>query len=356
MTENFDTKPISSNCVVGATRLATKHEYTTTMILCKIIKIALGLLVLLLTFWAGDFRGWERREALIQRCGVYVYGTQQEIENYYTMRERDFFNKTGFFPESCEAREMIASIRSERPLVVVGPFAVFVDNNGGKFSVRERQSIMPLVELEIHEQSKRLFLVSSIEKGCIVPRFTASLNYTEDGIYEKSGFSVHRENGTLERIYIDTKGIGIFDIMRVYENGVQFIYRLNDLTWEKIAEEPYSSTLINVENMLSPYNELLKNNDSNENEELRGCLKIKLYKNWYFCFHLDSETFAESALNRVDAATTKCLPVESSPHSMKSSFHNLYSIAGSCQTTQTNAPPPNASGSPQSLSSPSADV
>ena len=142
-----------------------------------------------------------------------------------------------------------------RPLVAAGPFAVFVDNDSGEFSVREIQSLLPLVELESHEQSKRLLLLSSREKGWKLPRFRVNLKYSEDGLYERGGFSVYGEDGMLARIYFDTQGAGVFDKMYVYENDTPMVYRLNNFSWE-----------------LCPYPELLQDVEDTDSEVENGDL------------------------------------------------------------------------------------
>jgi len=165
-------------------------------------------------------------------------------EDIYTMLEREFSEKTGLPLESPEVEEYMAEVRTlmemiGQPLVAVGPFVVFVNHEGDKFSVHEMQSVkqekgllLPLVELKGSEASKSLHFTSSAEKGGRIPRFFAQLVYSEDGIYEKSNFSVHKD-GTFERIYYDDQGIGVFNRMVVFENGMMNTYSLNELSWEK---------------------------------------------------------------------------------------------------------------------------
>jgi len=174
---------------------------------------------------------------------VFAYDAGQKLDNYYEMEERAYFDRTGMSPESPEAREWIAMLRkNERPLVEVGPFVVvFVDDDIGKrFSVRGAHLHTPLVELGVFEQSKHLHLLSSLEKNWKVPRFRANLHYLEDGTYEMGSFSILSEDGTLARRYFDLQGIGVFDIMHVFENGIRHTYHLNGLTWERVDDEPES--------------------------------------------------------------------------------------------------------------------
>ena len=225
-------------------------------------KIVLKSLVFLFVFSLGfilsELRFTDRRGNSYQPAGVFVYDTEQKIEDYYTMFERQFSKEEGKPLESPEVKEFMAMVREQgRPLVAAGPFAVFVDNTGGTFSVRdispklEGALFFPFVELKISEQSKRLDLISSQEKGGKMPRFRAQFVYSKDGVYEKGSFAVHREDETLERIYIDSKGIGVFDLMRVFENDVQYVYSLNDLTWKLKRELPYPDKLKDTEAHLS---------------------------------------------------------------------------------------------------------
>ena len=247
MSKESDTELIPSNCETESIRPVAKRESQWHLICRKIIKIALCLFILFITFYLGDFSGWTRCRLLTERSGVYVYDTQQKLEDYYKMVEREFIDYTGVGPGGYTEKKALDLLLSERPLVTVGPFAIFVDN-GGKLSVREIQSLkqergllLPLVELKNDGQSKCLRLFSSSEKDRKVPRFSASLYYSEGGMYERSWFAVHREDGTFERVYIDTKGIGVFDIMCVFENGMQTTYHLNGLSWEKVEEGGYGT-------------------------------------------------------------------------------------------------------------------
>ena len=165
---------------------------------------------------------------------MYLHDTEQTIEDFYKMTEV-------VSPECSEAGDMIALMGRDRPLVTVGPFTIFVNNDTGVFSVHDAQTLMYLVRLKSNEQSKYLRLASLLEKGWRVPRFSASLIYSEDGVYKEGIFSVVREDETHDRLYFDSKGSGVFDIMHVYENGVPVKYHLNNLTWERampIDESP----------------------------------------------------------------------------------------------------------------------
>ena len=102
----------------------------------------------------------------------------------------------------------------------------------------QTNSILPLVELESREQSKILSFFSTVEKDWRLPRFASELIYSEDGIYKRGYFAVHGgDGGTAERVYFDSQGTGIFDIMDVYENGIRSRYHLNGLTWKQVDEQ-----------------------------------------------------------------------------------------------------------------------
>ena len=255
------------------------RKYTMFLVFRKIIKIVLCILILLLTFWAGDFRGWTRRGLLTEVDGVYVYDTQQKLENYYEMFEKQFCLEAGLPPASPKVREFIDKVRElGRPLVAVGPFRIFVDNEGDKFSVREIQHdqvlSFPLVELECREQSKYMEFTSSYETGLRLPRFRATFIYSEDGSYRKGCFAVQGKDVMFERFYVDTKGIGVFDKMRVFENSMQTTYHLNGLSWEKVDEQQYPEALKTREDDILKHTQLFRDgnqfdrNPSNDDHEV----------------------------------------------------------------------------------------
>jgi len=52
------------------------------------------------------------------------------------------------------------------------------------------------------------------------------------------------------RTYIDTKGIGFFDGMELFENDIQTTYLLDGFYWKQIAKKPYGTLLKDYENTL----------------------------------------------------------------------------------------------------------
>lgn len=206
---------------------------------------------------------------------VYADSTNQKLEGYYQTMERTILDQAldqaGLSPESPEVRKMIANIRRDRPLVMVGPFAIFVANDNGEWSVRETPFLVPLIELKNNEQSKCLTVCSSLEKSWTVPRFVARFFYSEDGVYEWGFLSVWGKDGMHVRTYFDSTGSGIFDKMNVYENGVQVTYDLTDISWARVAEQPYTESLNTYESVLRVYGRYqIERNVSTENKDVEA--------------------------------------------------------------------------------------
>ena len=262
------TEPVPTPCEEEEERQpVVEREYTTGG---KLRKMTLKTLLLLFVFSLGFILGGlcftdhTADQADNSQQFAYVYDTEQKVEDFYTtIFERPFSEKTGLPPESPEVKEYMTAVREGfgRPLVAVEAFAIFVNPDGDKFSVhdnllKENALLLPLVELKVSEQSKRLRLFSSQEKGVTLPRFNAQFTYSKDGIYERGHFAVCREDGAPERMYFDSKGIGIFDVMIVFEHehGVRFTYSLNNLTWELVDEQWYSEEEKNrVDGLLEDY-------------------------------------------------------------------------------------------------------
>ena len=285
MSKEVVTNPSMSNREKEAAGLGAEREYTIDR---RLRNIALKTFVFLFIFSLGFILSELRFTVQIDQVGnpyqsveVFVYDTEQKIESYYAMFERDFSEKTGLSSESPEVKEWMVTMREQgRPLVAVGPFVVFADNDGGGFSVREIQSfkqekglLLPLVMLKYSEQSKCLFFVSSEERGCRLPRFYAQFDYSEDGIYKRGSFSVHKD-GKPERIYIDKNGIGFFDVLNIFENDKWIEYRLNGLSWELVNERTLPETLKTLEDgLVKEYRRLYGNkgqeeySDSNDNQD-----------------------------------------------------------------------------------------
>jgi hypothetical protein len=131
----------------------------------------------------------------------------------------------------------------QRPSALVGAFVVSANKDSSKFTVREKTSILPIIEWENQEQPGRRYLVlnSSLEKDekdWLFLRFHARLAYT-GGNYEGGIFAFQGKDRARRRTYFDSKGTGVLDIMDVYENGVMSRHKLNGLSWEKVEEIPY---------------------------------------------------------------------------------------------------------------------
>jgi len=216
------------------------------------LKIAVCLLILCLGFILGSWSRTARHQIdnshwNYPECNqiddfhqfVYLYDTEQKIEDYY----RD---KLELHPENSSARSTIEFMRQrERPVAGVGPFIVFASNDNRTFSVARRcdlpqlqSSYLRLVTLSnsetlrSREPIKLLSFASLIEKDWSMPRFGASLTYSEDGVYKSGRFFVIGKDGRVSRTYLDNTGTGAFDTMWASENGEMFEYSLNDLTWE----------------------------------------------------------------------------------------------------------------------------
>ena len=213
----------------------------------RFLKNILCILALPFAFFLGFYQGLRWHEGLTHRAGVYVYDTQQKLDAYYKMMEQTALDGLGLFSESPiedpRVKEIFATLREERPLAVIGPLAVFLNNESGEYSVREKPLYSPLVTIRHHKQSKRLQFNSSIEQGWAVPQFGWFTSYSEDGVYERGIFFVHKKNGMPTRTYFDEQGTGIFDVMQVYEDGVQTTYCLTDFSWEQVDEQPYTEYL-----------------------------------------------------------------------------------------------------------------
>lgn len=276
MSKASDTKPILSKREEKVVRPVDEREYTMSGRLQKFaLKTIVFLLLLSLGFILSELRFIGQAAQTVQTNQMdnshqfaYVYDTEQKISDFYKVFESDFSEETGLPTESPEVQNFMTKVRDRlgRPLAAVGPFAVFVDDDG-EFSVHEVQSLkqekgllMPLVELKTSEQSKRLRFYSSQEKGIKLPRFNAQFIYSGDGTYEKGRYAVHREeDGALQRMYLDRQGIGVFDEMIIFEHehGVRFIYSLNNLTWELVDTQRYSEEeKFRVDGLLKDYNSL----------------------------------------------------------------------------------------------------
>jgi hypothetical protein len=186
---------------------------------------------------------------------VYLYDTEQKLEDFYKMMVRVTLDETGWHPESPEARWTSDSLRHERPLVKVGPFVVFISNDNRRFSVHQQSSRRPLVALSSDEspvtgeQYKLLTFASPLEKNWSAPRFMAHLRYSEDCVYKSGSFSVRVKEGFVDRTYHDDTGSGVFDTMGVWEDGAPATYRLNrlTLTWEREVPVPQPPLLPGTE-------------------------------------------------------------------------------------------------------------
>ena len=175
MPKTFNTNTIPSNSEDEIIQLDLERGHSIGK---RFRKIALKTFVLLFFFCLGFMISELRYSTLDHRMDdfhqfVYAYDTEQKVTDYYEMAERSLAAlPPAEFPVM---REQIAHTRQFRPLVTAGPFVVFMDNDSGFFAI-EMQSRFPLVAMQNDGQTKRLQLLSSVEKGRALPRFHASFN------------------------------------------------------------------------------------------------------------------------------------------------------------------------------------
>jgi hypothetical protein len=245
MEEKSDMKSNPSNCEMETVR----REYAIGR---RFHKIALTTLALLFVFCLGFILNESRYRDRLDGIHFYPYD-KHRLEYFYKKAEKEFCDKTGVSIESPEAKKYGAEMRKQgRPLAEVGPFCVFVADDGSQFSVHEISSLLPLVQLESRGQSKTLQLFSSLEKGRRFPRLDAIFRYSEDGIYKGGGFWIDGKDGMRKTSYFDTQGIGVFDVMRIYKNETRFTYHLNGLSWEREDEQLLDRQDVDVEQLVSP--------------------------------------------------------------------------------------------------------
>lgn len=236
MSKEFVAKSIPLNSEEKTGRPITEREFAITVKSSKIfLKIFICLLILCLVFILGfslSELSYTARHQQIENFYqfVYVYDTEQKLENYYKKKEREYIDKNWGTDD----------IRNERPLARVGPFVVFASNDNSEFFLEELSSGRCLVSLTIREQSKHLYYLSPLEKDWREPRFGSHFLYSGDGVYESGTFYIRGEDGIVERTYHDKPGNGVFDRMAIREDFENFYparYRLNGLTWERIEED-----------------------------------------------------------------------------------------------------------------------
>jgi len=232
-----------SNCEVQADQPpATEREFTTTVkfpkislkiFICSLILclgFILGFVISELSYTARNQQIDEQNDDIYQH--VHLFDTEQKIAEHYKKMEAAWAP-----PESLFSRQARARLGRDRPLVTVGPFTIFVNNDTGEVSVHESQSPLPLVELIKGGQVRILRLHGLLEEGLRYPRFFAAVTYSHNNIYKQCSMSLNRGNG-LSTSFVDNNGMGVFDKMEVWDNGEKTNYRLNGLTWERSDEPP----------------------------------------------------------------------------------------------------------------------
>jgi hypothetical protein len=182
---------------------------------------------------------------------VYVFDTFQKIKNYQNTWKEILLRDTNLSPDSPAITHYIDYLETRPPLAVVGPLFVCFNNENGNYLVCEENLHKPLVEWVTNpDLSISMKFCSKIEHAWQFPRIENRLSYSKEGCYEKGGILFFGQDGKLLRIYFDTKGNGIFDRMDTFINGIQTTYYLKELSYEKIIEKPYRTSLINYEDIL----------------------------------------------------------------------------------------------------------
>ena len=113
-------------------------------------------------------------------------------------------------------------------------FAIFRNNDTGGYLITERRFDQTVAEFEInHVGLETRRLDSRVLDDSILPHATTFFTYSEDGSYVRGLYSVQNNDGTINRIYVDSEGAGQFDTMIVNENGNRATYKMAGMSWTK---------------------------------------------------------------------------------------------------------------------------
>ena len=208
-----------------------------TILICKLI----GLIILITSIYYLGYRCGGPRSH--QDVAVFVYDSPIKVRNFYAQIERSFALEG--IPSSMSENAM-REFKKLPPLVAVGPLIIFNDKNSGDYCIREQDSLATIAEWTTNAvTTKKIRYSSKVEKEWQYPRIEYSIWYSDDGYYEKNGVVVFDKIGNIVRSYFDTNGDGFLNKMDVFDhnNELHTSYMLDGLTYIKIAERPFGSTI-----------------------------------------------------------------------------------------------------------------
>lgn len=173
----------------------------------------------------------------IKHHNIYFYDSQKKIDQWF--REAEQMDTVYLDSLSAEEKkDSLIEFRKNIPLVVIDQFAIFQNSSTGGYQITERNPNRPIAEFSIENSGQvTRRLDSRVLEDSMLPHATAFFTYAKDGSFVKGLYSTANQDGTTNRIYIDTKGLGLFDTMIINERGKRVVHEMNGMTWEVKPEK-----------------------------------------------------------------------------------------------------------------------
>jgi hypothetical protein len=213
------------------------------------LKLVFYIVFLIVAFYFGYGLGTLKSTTIKD---VFVYDSPTKIRDFLEQLEKILIQDTGLTSNDPAIKRIIDDLKNKPPLAIVGPLIVFFNKTNGDYSVCERDRLKPIIELSTKSgKVKRMKFDYNGEKNLTMSRVVYLSYYSNEGTLEKIKYFVFNKEGNVIRSYIDTDGDGLFDRMDSFDEGIQTIYAMKGLFYEKVAELPFNDAIKDLESTLN---------------------------------------------------------------------------------------------------------
>ncbi|MDR2439145.1 MAG: hypothetical protein LBE12_07240 [Planctomycetaceae bacterium] len=213
------------------------------------LKLIFYIVFLIIVFYLGYGLGTLKST---KTKDVFVYDSPTKIRDFFVQLEKILIQDTGLTSDDPTIKRIIDDVKNTPPLAIVGPLIVFFNKTNGDYSVCERDRLKPIIEWSTESgKEKRMKFDYNGEKNLTVSRVAYLSYYSNEGTLERIKYFVCNKEGKFIRSYIDTDGDGLFDRMDIFDERIQTIYAMKGLSYEKVAELPFSDALKDHESTLN---------------------------------------------------------------------------------------------------------
>jgi hypothetical protein len=185
-------------------------------------------------------------------------------------------------------KKSLESLKERPPRIIIGNMIICCDKDNLNYSIMRNDFpyLLPLLEWTEGNNDVAINFSSVVEKEWILSRFSGKFSYSKEGYYKGSCLLFAEPPGKNCKLYRDSTGNGIYDIMYQAHDNVVTRYRINGTIFEKISNDDFlnshqeKSLDNNWQQFINDFGEYLNShNKSSDNSDIPAIENPKIKNN-----------------------------------------------------------------------------